>query len=368
MPQIATTPPPLPDAIRWTWDFGIGLGDADSAALTALLKALRDDGRLAEAARAAGISYRTAWGLLRQCEDGFGRPLVVKERGRGTRLSEFGEQLVRLDSEARTGLREAHQPWNRRLHALLSAAGDSAPARLPLAASHDLALGDWIENGRHVQVDVFWRGSEEALAALARGEFDIAGFHLPAAWLPAQRLAWLSRWLKNRQFQIFPIMLREHGLLTAAGNPLAVNSLADVARLGLRMVNRQRGSGTRNMIDELIAANGLQPQDIPGYAHEEFTHHAVAAAIATGQADVGFGIRAVAARYDLGFVPLGWDHYCLALRSGIANSPAVTQLLRRFQGETFLKRVTALTGYVIDPEQQHLMSLEQFVDSPVPQP
>ena len=368
MPQVATTPPPIPDTIRWTWDFGIGLSDGEAAALTVLLNALRNDGRLAEAACAAGISYRTAWGLLRQCEHGFGQALVVKERGRGTRLSPFGEQLVRLDSEARAGLREAHKPWTRRLRALLSASGDSMPGRLPLAASHDLALGDWIENGRHVQVDVFWRGSEEALASLARGEFDVAGFHLPAAWSPPQRLAWLSRWLKSRQFQIFPIMLREHGLLTAPGNPLAVRSLADVARLGLRMVNRQRGSGTRNMIDELLAANGLQPQDIPGYAHEEFTHHAVAAAIATGQADVGFGIRAVAARYDLGFVPLGWDQYCLALRSSIANSAAVTQLLRRFQGETFRQRVTALTGYEIIPAQQHLMSLEQFIDSPAPRP
>ena len=366
MPTVATTSPPNADAVRWTWDFGIGLNDADSAALTALLTALRNDSRLAEAAQATGISYRTAWGLLRQCENGFGQPLVVKERGRGTRLSPFGDALVRLDSEARAGLREAHKPWTRRLHALLSATGDSAPGRLPLAASHDLALGDWIENGRHVLVDVFWRGSEEALASLTRGEFDVAGFHLPAAWSPAQRLAWLSRWLKSRQFLIFPIMLREHGLLTAPGNPLAVASLADVARLGLRMVNRQRGSGTRNMIDELLAANGLLPQDIPGYAHEEFTHHAVAAAIVTGQADVGFGIRAVAARYDLGFVPLGWDHYCLALRSGIAGSAPLTQLLRRFQGDTFRQRVMALTGYEIIPSQQHLMSIEQFVDSPVP--
>lgn len=187
MPTFATTPTPIPDAIRWTWDFGIGLSDPDSAALTALLNALRNDGRLAEAAHAVGISYRTARGLLRRCENGFGQPLVVKERGRGTRLSPFGEALVRLDSEA-------DEPWTRRLHAMLSATGDSAPGRLPLAASHDLALGDWIENGRHVLVDVFWRGSEEALVSLARDEFDVAGFHLPAAWSPAQRLAWLSRW------------------------------------------------------------------------------------------------------------------------------------------------------------------------------
>lgn len=366
MSPLATSLTPPPAAIRWTWDFGIALSDADAAALTTLLNALRDDGRLAAAARQAGMSYRTAWGLLDHCEARFGRPLVVKERGRGTRLTAFGEQIVQLDGEARAALREAHLPWTRRLQALLAAGEERAPGRLQIAASHDLALGDWIENGRNVQVDIFWRGSEEALTSLARSEFDVAGFHLPATWSPAQRQAWLSRWLKPRQYLIFPLMLREHGLLTAPGNPLDVSSLAAAAGLGLRMVNRQRGSGTRNMIDELLAANGLQPQDIPGYAHEEFTHHAVAAAIAAGQADIGFGIRAVASRYDLGFVSLGWDHYCLALRSGMANSPAVAQLLRRFSGETFLKRLVALTGYETAAAEQQLLSLEQFVSAGQP--
>jgi len=193
MSPPATTSPPPPDAIRWTWDFGIGLNDADSLALTALLNALRNDGRLAEAARLVGISYRTAWGLLRQCESGLGRPLVVKARGRGTRLSEFGEQVVLLDNEARSALREAHMPWAKRLHALLSATEPSATERLPIAASHDLALGDWIENGRHVVVDVFWRGSEEALASVARGQGNTplsrTSLRRDAATLPAAQTA-----------------------------------------------------------------------------------------------------------------------------------------------------------------------------------
>ena len=125
-------------------------------------------------------------------------------------------------------------------------------------------------------------------------------------------------------------MRRQHGLLTAAGNPFAVQSVADVARLGLRMVNRQRGSGTRSMIDQLLAANQLSAGEIPGYAHEEFTHDAVAATLASGQADVGFGIAAAAARYDLAFVPLTWvatvSHCGAALPTA-----AVRHLLRRFR-------------------------------------
>ncbi|HXE38300.1 MAG TPA: substrate-binding domain-containing protein, partial [Azonexus sp.] len=91
--------------------------------------------------------------------------------------------------------------------------------------------------------------------------------------------------------------------------------------------------------------NQLSAKEIPGYAHEEFTHDAVAATVASGQADVGFGIAAAAVRYDLGFVPLTWDRYYLALRTGIAHSPAVRHLLRRFQGNTFHQRLAAMAGY-----------------------
>lgn len=275
----------------------------------------------------------------------FGKTLVIKARGRGTLLSPFGEQLVQLDTAARSALRESHAPWESRLQEALTPGAAKLPERLRIAASHDLALADWIENGRHVTVDIFWRGSEDALAALIRGDCDLAGFHLPESWLPEQARGWLGRWLTPKQHVCFPIMRRQHGLLTAPGNPFAVNSLADVARMGLRMVNRQRGSGTRSMIDQLLAANGLGTKEIPGYTHEEFTHDAVAATIASGQADIGFGIAAAAARYDLGFVPLTWDRYCLALRSGMANTPAVRQLVRRFQGKTFHERLSAMAGY-----------------------
>ncbi len=344
MSDAATTTPP-PTRIRWTWDFGPEFSAADSACLLNLLAALREHGTLGKAALTAGTSYRAAWGLLRRGEEGFGKSLVLKSRGRGTLLSDFGEQLLQLDNAARATLAEAHAPWTTRLQEVLFPSTTTPPERLRIAASHDLALADWIENGRQVSVDLFWRGSEEALASLVRGECDVAGFHLPESWPPEQATAWLGRWLKPRQYVGFPIMRRQHGLLTAAGNPFGVQSVADVARLGLRMVNRQRGSGTRSMIDQLLAANEISAKAIPGYGHEEFTHDAVAASVASGQSDVGFGIAAAAARYDLGFVPLTRDCYCLALRAGIANSPAVRHLIRRFRGDTFHERLRAMAGY-----------------------
>ena len=360
MQNSATTVTPAPDAIRWEWDFGNGMAAGEATALISLLAALGRQKTLGASAAAAGMSYRAAWGLLQRCEAALGAPLVVKTRGRGTRPAALAERLLQLDADARAALAELHAPWSLRLQEAVAPARATAPEHLRAAASHDLALADWIENGRHVAVDIFWRGSEEALTALARGECDAAGFHLPDNWLPAQAAAWLDRWLVPRQCTFLPVMRREHGLLVAPGNPFTVASLSDVARLGLRLVNRQRGSGTRGMIDELLAANGLRAEDIPGYAHEEFTHDAVAAAVAAGAADVGVGIRAAAARYDLGFVPLGRDLYCFAFRPGLAASPAVAHLVRRLQGDTFHRRLAALPGYLRVADSIALLTRDEF--------
>ena len=182
--------------------------------------------------------------------------------------------------------------------------------------------------------DLFWRGSDEALAGLGRDECDIVGFHVPEAWAVDQLVGSLGRWLKPSVHVCLPLMRRCQGLIVARGNPHRLASLADVSRRGLRMVNRQRGSGTRSLIDQLLAANGLQPESMDGYAHEEFTHEAIAETVAAGQADVGFGIEAAAMRYDLGFVPLVWEHYGFVMRKTTAAS-VEGKALSRLPGNTF---------------------------------
>lgn len=338
-------PPSTLPGLRWGWDFGPLLGDIDTSRLLALLTALAGGGALGSAAKQAGMSYRSAWGLLRGCERALGAPLVVMERGRGTRLTDFGASLVELDAAARVALNTVHAPWQRRLEELLAPVVRAVPERLRLAASHDLALADWVEHGRRIRFDLFWRGSEEALAELGRDECDVAGFHVPESWTAPQLVSWLGRWLKPSLHVCLPLMRRCQGLIVARGNPHRLQTLADASKRGLRMVNRQRGSGTRNMIDQLLAANGLRPESIAGYAHEEFTHEAIAATVAAGQADVGFGIEAAAARYDLGFVPLIWERYGFAMRAATAASPEGMALLGRLHGNTFRQRVIAMPGY-----------------------
>ncbi|MCX7164818.1 MAG: LysR family transcriptional regulator [Rhodocyclales bacterium] len=331
--------------LRWAWDFGPLLGDVDTSHLLALLTALVAEGALGNAAKEAGMSYRSAWGLLRDCEQALGAALVVMERGRGTRLTEFGAALVQLDAAARQALDEVHAPWQRRLEELLAPVVRAVPERLRLAASHDLALADWVEHGSRISFDLYWRGSEEALAGLGRDECDIAGFHVPETWTAVQVATWLGRWLRPSLHVCLPLMRRCQGLIVARGNPHRLQTLADASKRGLRMVNRQRGSGTRSLIDQLLAANGLRPESIDGYAHEEFTHEAIAATVAGGQADVGFGIEAAAARYDLGFVPVVWERYGFAMRSAVADSVEGKAFLARLQGNTFRQRLIAMPGY-----------------------
>ncbi len=331
--------------LRWAWDFGPLLGDVDTSRLLALLTALVAEGALGNAAKQAGMSYRSAWGLLRDCEQAMGAALVNMERGRGTRLTDFGASLVQLDAAAHLALDAVHAPWQRRLEDLLAPVVRAVPERLRLAASHDLALADWIEHGRRISFDLFWRGSEEALSSLGRDECDVVGFHVPEIWSAGQVANWLGRWLKPQLHACMPLMRRRQGLIVARGNPHRLQTLADASRRGLRMVNRQRGSGTRSLIDQLLAANGLQPASIDGYAHEEFTHEAIAATVAAGQADVGFGIEAAAMRYDLGFVPVVWERYGCAMLAATAASLEGRQFLARLHGNTFRQRLIALPGY-----------------------
>ena len=357
-PQLPRSP-----SLRWNWDLGIGLADIDTRRLLVLLAALLDTTALGKAATKAGMSYRAAWGLLRDCHQRLGHDLVVMERGRGTRLTAFGESLVEMDAAARAALGDVHAVWEARMHGLL-APMLGVPQQLTLHASHDLALADWVEHGRQVPVTVTWRGTEQALAALGRGECDIAGFHVPETWSAAQLVEWLGRWLKPNLHYCLPVMRRQQGLIVARGNPLKLQCFGDVAKRGARLVNRQRGSGTRMLIDELLAAARIDSARIEGYAHEEFTHDAVAATVAGGSADVGLGIRAAAARYDLDFVPMVDERYGFALRRTVLESEAAKVFLRRLSGRTFSERLRALPGYrplaAVEPG-----AWENFLPNPV---
>jgi molybdate-binding protein len=133
--------------------------------------------------------------------------------------------------------------------------------------------------------------------------------------------------------------------MVARGNPLAIKGLPDLARAGMRFVNRQVGSGTRMLLEMMLQEAGIAPDSINGYNSTEFTHSAVAAYIASGMGDVGLGVRTAAARFQLDFVPLARERYFFALRRDALDEPLMRQLVGILQKSVYHEMVDALPGY-----------------------
>lgn len=311
-----------------------------------LLAHIASQGSLRAAAATIAMPYRSAWGLLQEMEVVFGGPLVRLERGRGAALTTDGTMLLRADEAATKRV-------GKELEALAvdigpsgaRARGSAAPV-LHIAASHDpalVALQDAIPTAAGVKLQIEFCGSRDALARYRRGEVDLAGFHFVPGVAASSR-PFLS-FLRPSRDRLVRFVDREQGLILARARRPRVKSLGDVIRRRLRFVNRQPGSGTRLLIDAQLALEGLQAGDLRGYDKEEFTHAAVAATVASGRADVGFGVAAAAAEYDLGFVPVAREHYYLAVPEAMLRSAPIVALRHALTGPIFKELVSHMTGY-----------------------
>jgi molybdate transport repressor ModE-like protein len=309
-----------------------------------LLRAVEDTGSLAGAVAQCGCSYRSVWGWLQDYEAQLGAPLVILERGRGASLSTLGRQLVAADDAARARLSE---PFAELALDLAPKRSRGVPA-LPVGASHDFvlaALADRLAAARQpLRMELAVMGSMEALEQYCAGTVEVAGFHLP---LDLPHVGWTPglRQLRPRRDRLIRFVDRVQGLIVRRGNPHRMASLADVARRKLRFVNRQRGSGTRLLLDALLDREGIAHGAITGYANEEFTHAAVAATVASGGADAGFGLQAAAARYKLGFVPLARERYWLAARASALRSAGLARLIQALREPAFAGIVEQFPGY-----------------------
>ena len=173
----------------------------------------------------------------------------------------------------------------------------------------------------------------------------MAGFHVPEASAGSAAFAPYRPLLATRGLRLVRFVNRRQGLIVARGNPKRLLALADLAAKGARFINRQPESGTRLAFDRLLAAANLRPAQIKGYEAEEFTHAAVAATVASGMADAGFGIEAAARQHGLDFVPLADERYFLAVRAAALARPALRVLIEEMKGPAFRARLATLQGY-----------------------
>jgi len=201
-------------------------------------------------------------------------------------------------------------------------------------------------------------GSLGGLVALRRGEAHLAGSHLLDPESGEYNLSYIQQYLPEIPVRVVALVGREQGLLVEHGNPKRLKSLADLGNPEIQFVNRQRGAGTRVLLDYHLGKLGLAPEAISGYAQEEFTHLTVAAAVASGRADCGLGIAAAAQALNLDFVPLFQERYDLVVPKTIAESGLLAPLWALLEDNEFRDMVAGLPGYDVSVMGNLIAELE----------
>ncbi|MGC8606655.1 MAG: molybdopterin biosynthesis protein [Vulcanisaeta sp.] len=227
------------------------------------------------------------------------------------------------------------------------------PANLYIIGSHDLGLDVLIPMlPSFIRARVINVGSMGGLYAVKRGEADVAGLHLVDEETGQYNVPYMIKYSVNNAVLIRGYS-REQGLIIPRGNPKNIRSVEDLLRDDVRIVNRNKGAGTRFLLDmklkEIASKMGIKFEDlvkrINGYYYEVKTHTAVAAAVAQGKADVGVGIRAAAAMYSLDFIPLGWESYDFAISIDRLEKDSVKAFLSMLRSNEFKEALERLPGY-----------------------
>ena len=198
-------------------------------------------------------------------------------------------------------------------------------------------------------------GSLGGLMALQAGKCHLAGTHLLDSESGIYNKADIQKTLAGIPIKLVRLVDREQGLIVKPGNPLNVLSLADLAREDVTFVNRQRGSGTRVLLDWQLIQLGITPDRVAGYEEVEFTHMNVAAAVLSGRAVTGLAVRSAANALGLDFVPVGMEEYDLAIPERHWNLPQMQALLAVIRSEEFQHTVYAMGGYGTDRTGEIIM-------------
>jgi putative molybdopterin biosynthesis protein len=188
-------------------------------------------------------------------------------------------------------------------------------------------------------------GSIGGLMAIRRGTCHLAGSHLLDTRDGTYNLFYIKQILKNIPVKLVHLVMREQGLIIPKDNPKKIQGIEDLAGEEIVFVNRQKGSGTRVLLDFHLSRSGLTPDQIQGYNSERYTHMSVAVAVANGTADVGLGIYAAAQALDLDFIPMATEQYDLIIPESCYAMPNIQILLETITTSRFKERVEKLGGY-----------------------
>lgn len=337
-------------SIQPQWTIRHGDATALSSKLLSLLVQVHESGSLSAACRLHGASYRHAWELVRAGEAMFGAPLLRMERGKGSTLTPLGETLVWADRRIAARLNPVLASLSSELEVEIARVISANPPPLRVHASHGFAVETMFEAmaRRQVAVERKYVPSVDALASLHEGGCDLAGFHVPLGSFEGRILAEYARWLDAASCRVICTVKRRQGLMVAAGNPRKIYDVADLTRADVRFINRQRGSGTRLLLECLLDQAGIASDEINGFEHGEYTHAAIAAYVASGMADVGIGIETPARQFKLDFIPIASERYFLVCHEDALRKPQFEDVLDILGSAEFHDAINRLPGYSLE--------------------
>ncbi|HWQ61080.1 MAG TPA: helix-turn-helix transcriptional regulator, partial [Negativicutes bacterium] len=191
-----------------------------------------------------------------------------------------------------------------------------------------------------------YAGSVDGLLALYRGTANAVTAHLWDSDTDTYNLPYVRRLLPGHRAIIVNLVYRMSGFYVAKGNPTGIAGWGDLARPGVRFVNRERGSGARVLVDEKLRVLGIDPEAVAGYDREEMSHLAVASCVARGEADVGLGTEKAAMQVrEIDFVPLQQERYDMVIRREDAGRPQFQAVLAVLHSAAFRAEVAGMGGY-----------------------
>ena len=183
------------------------------------------------------------------------------------------------------------------------------------------------------------------LVSLKRGECQLAGAHLLEPKTGIYNISYINDLFPNEKMVAINLVLREQGLIVKKNNPKNLKGIEDLSKENIKFINRQRGSGTRVLLDYLLKDKNIDKTNIKGYEREELTHMGAAVQVEEGTADVALGIRAAAAAVDNDFIPIKKEKYDIILKKKNLEDPRIKRLIEIIKSHHFKNAVKELKGY-----------------------